>query len=458
MIDLIVQASVIYAMDDQHHVYHDASLAIDAGWIVGIGPSPMIARQFPAQRALDAGDAAILPGFVDTHTHLPSTFLRGIYGVAAGPCFIPFLVTDFLEPAHTLAFARVACLEALASGTTTVQVSMNHMDAMAQAVLESGLRANLAEEICEMDYVAAAYGDYTVAPGQGERLLARALRFADEWQTVAPDRVQPALAPLAPDLVSPALYQQVVAEAARRDLLVTTHLAQSQREVRQVAERYGCSPVEHLQRIGVLGPRLMAAHCMAADAKDIQRLQEAGAAVLHCPRAYLLEGETAPVAQWRRAGVRVGLGTDDVHHSMWETLRTAYYASCVRAHQSQCSDDRLPFTTLLTMATRGGAEVLGMPTIGSLAIGKRADLQILDLLHPKLTPTADLPSSLVLYGSTDCVRSVLVGGEIVAGEGSRQSARRDAWVGQARDAAQEVWERIFARFPALAASVNQAFA
>jgi 5-methylthioadenosine/S-adenosylhomocysteine deaminase len=364
------------------------------------------------------------------------------------------LVTDFLEPAHTLAFARVGCLEALDSGTTTVQVSMNHMEAMAQAVVETGLRANLAEEICEADYAAAAYGRYVEASGQGERLLDRALAFADRWQGVAPDRVRPALAPLAPDLVSPVLYQRVFHEAERRDILVTTHLAQSQREVTRVRARYGCSPVEHLYRLGVLGHRVLAAHCMEADASDATLLRDSGTAVLHCPRAYLLDGQTAPVAEWLRWGLRLGLGTDDVHHVMWETLRTAYYASCVRAKQSGCPDDVLGFMTLLALATCGGADILGMTDVGSLAVGKRADLQIIDVLHPKLTPTADLPSSLVLYGGTDCVRSVMVDGEIVTGEGATRPVDRQAWLIAAQEAARDVWTRIVARYPTIAPSVD----
>jgi len=214
-----------------------------------------------------------------------------------------------------------------------------------------------------------------------------------------------------------------------------------------VKRLYGKTPVEHLHSLGVLGENLLAAHCIHADDGDLRLIRESGMGILYCPRPYLANGVTVPLARWLDAGIPVGLGTDNVYHSMWETMRAAFYAARTRAAGGEAAPS---FYDLLELATIRGAEVLGMEgEIGSIEVGKRADLQLIDLRDPHLTPTVDLTSSLVLYGSTSSVETVLVDGRVVKEAGAVTTVDADLCLTQAQELCEEVWGELFRAHPEL---------
>jgi 5-methylthioadenosine/S-adenosylhomocysteine deaminase len=440
VVDTLIEGGLVYTMDGGRRVIEDGAVAVEENMIVDVGGGEELQSKHSADRVIDASHCAVLPGFVDVHSHLPSIFVRGVYGVVRESLYrVLFPIKTYIEPEHMYVFGLASCVESLNSGTTTVQ-----------AAEETGIRANLGEQISEADYRKVQDGEYAYLQGQAEEMHRRALSLVDEWEAAADGMITTCLAPLAPDMCRPWIYELVRDEANDRGLMVSTHLAQSMREFDQVKKLYDKSPVEHLAELGILAENLMAAHCIHVDEADTRKIRDSGTRILHCPRPYLANGATANLAGWLEAGIEVGLGTDNVYHSMWETMRAAYYGVQVRAAQGIGSRGRPSFYELLELATIRGAELLNMEWgVGSLEAGKKADIQIIDLHDPHLTPTVDVTSSLVLYGSTGSVKTVMVDGKTVKEEGKVTTVDTGRCLEEAQALCEEVWEGLFRDQPEL---------
>lgn len=450
MVDILVRGGIIFTMDGSRRVIRDGSIAVEGNRIIDVGSTQKLEERYLAEKVIDASGMAVLPGFVDVHTHLPSIFVRGLYGVVPQSLYqVLFPIKEFIDPMHIYFFGLASCIEALNSGITTIQESYNHMDAFARAVEKTGIRANIGEQISEADYSKMERGEYVYLPEQAEDMYRRALRLVKKWHGKADGRITTCFAPLAPDMCTSRIYEQVNKEATSRGLKVTTHLSQSLREVAQVKRLYEKTPVEYLHSVGVLGETLLAAHCIYISDYDLRLLRETGTRVLHCPRPYILEGTTAPLSRWLDEGVNVGLGTDNVFHSMWETMRSALYAARLRGGDSPGLDHHC-FHALLELATIKGAKILGMEDeVGSIEIGKRADLQLVNLLDPHMTPTVDLTSSLVLYCSTGNVETVIVDGRVVKERGNITTVDCGFYLEKAQELCDEVWSEFFRARPEL---------
>ena len=448
MVDFLIKGGVIYTMDASRRILNDGAIVIEGSRIVDVGPSDEVAKKHEAENVIDASGMAILPGFVNVHTHLPSIFVRGVYGVVRQGLYqVLFPVKKYLKPKHCYVFGLAGCLEALASGSTTIQETYNYLDTFARAAEETGIRADLGEQVAEADYQAIKDGIYDYMPEQAEEMLKRAVKLKKDWHGRADGRITVSWAPLAPDMCTPWVYEEVL-KHQRPGERISTHIAQSRRELEQVQKLYGKTSVEHLADIDVLGPDLIGAHCTNNTNEDDVMMVEAGASVLHCPRPFLLGGENAPLAKWMGMGLRVGLGTDNVYHTIWETMRATIYGARQR---ERLSEPRSPsYYEILELATIKGAEVMGIEDmVGSLEPGKKADLQLIDLRSPHIMPTADITSSLVLYGATANVDTVMVDGRIVKDGGEIVVADVGEVVSEAQVLTDEIWGDLFRDHPKL---------
>ncbi|MFE3782681.1 amidohydrolase family protein [Amycolatopsis sp. NPDC059090] len=440
-VDLVVRAAYVLTMTEGASPLRGGAIAVDAGRVVRVGTAQSIDAQYLAKRTVDVGNAVVLPGFVDVHAHVSQTFLRGrqngVFG--AGP-FLPFLVTDLLTDDRVRLFGLAGCLEALRYGTTTIQASLTSMPALAEAVELCGIRAVLAEEVCDMSYEDAAYGRYVHRPGQADVQLDRARLLVEDWHRSASGRIIAAVAPLAPDMVLPGTYRQIARFAHEYGVMVATHAAQSKFEMQRVAEIQGTTPIRYLSDLGTLGDMTLLAHCLYATAEDVAIVAEAGAAVAHSPRGFLLDGVVAPLSDWLSSGIRVGLGTDDVTHSMWETLRAARYAAAVRGDRSIT-----PYQ-MLELATLGGAAALGLSgEVGAIAPDLKADLQVVGCDGPEMTPMSDVAGSLVENGGAN-VNMVFVDGKIVFGPGRETKIDIPRSLDDVREENGRLWLDIAAKF------------
>ena len=259
------------------------------------------------------------------------------------------------------------------------------------------------------------------------------------------------MAPKAPDLATAATYVKCREFADKHGLRMTTHLSQSWREVKQVQKLYDRTPPQHLRDLGILNGKLTGAHCTYATDLDTQLIAETGMGILHC------RSVTNPLLRWMDLDIPVGLGTDDYHHDMLQLLRENLAGQAARARliegaeQMLASDRRSSRPTyyeLLELATRRGAETLGIDgEVGSLEVGKKADIIMLDLQNPYLMPTMDPLTSTVLYGSSRDVDTVIVAGRILKREGILTSLDLKEALATAQDRVEQIIGRFFREHP-----------
>jgi 5-methylthioadenosine/S-adenosylhomocysteine deaminase len=226
MVDYIIKGGVIYTMNQERQIIKDGGIAVTGSDIIAVGEEKELINAYDVERVLDAEGMAVLPGFVNVHTHLPSIFVRGVYGVVREGLYqVLFPVKKFLEPEHCYTLGLASCLEALTSGCTTIQETYNYMDEFAKAAEVTGIRADLGEQVVEADYQSIKDGTYRYIPDQAEEMLKRAIELKQDWHGREEGRITVSWAPLAPDMCTPWVYEEIqrYQEAGEK---ISTHIAQ----------------------------------------------------------------------------------------------------------------------------------------------------------------------------------------------------------------------------------------
>ena len=407
-VDLLVLGGTVLTVDAHDTVVSDGAVAIRDGVIVEVGARSKLERRFRARRSIDARDRLVLPGLVNAHTHAAMTLLRGVRDDVDLMTWLETYMFPLERRFVTREFvrwgARLACWEMIASGTTTFADGYFFEEEVARAVDEAGLRAVAGEGIFDVP---------TPDSNEAAEGLARAEKFLSDW--TGHPRVTPALAPHACYTVSPRTFARTVDLAARFDAPILTHLSESDGELAMVKQRYGTTPVRHLAALGLLGPSLTAAHCVRVDEEEIALLAAGGVGAVHCPESNMkLASGVAPVTEMLAAGVRVGLGTDGAASNN-DLDMIGEMGSAARVHKVTALDPTAaPARTVLRMATQGGADALHMgERIGSLEVGKCADLIVLDVSGPNALPLFDPISHVVYSARSDAVQTVVVEGKVL---------------------------------------------
>jgi 5-methylthioadenosine/S-adenosylhomocysteine deaminase len=403
--DLLIHNGTILTCNPAFDIIAGGWVGVRGATIAAIGQAAH--RPLPAAReAIDARSGIVMPGLVNTHTHLPMTLFRGL----ADDLPLEAWLNEHIFPAERAAITPesvrwstlLACAEMALSGTTTCCDGYFHEDAAAEAVLEFGLRAVLGQGVIDFP-----------APGVPDPALnIRAAReFASAWLGRT-GTVTPSVFCHSPTTCSAQTLVAAKRLCTELGLLFQVHAAETRRERDQTLSAHGLSPVGWLDRIGVLDPRTLLVHCVWVDAADIALIAEKGANVSHNPESNLKLGSgIAPVTAMLAAGVTVGLGTDGcASNNDLDLFATMDLAA--KLHKV----DRMDPTVIsaecaIRMATIEGARALGLEReIGSLEPGKQADLIVIDTRQPHLTPMHH-PASAVVYaaGGAD-VETVLVAG------------------------------------------------
>jgi 5-methylthioadenosine/S-adenosylhomocysteine deaminase len=365
----------------------------------------------PGDRVINAGRRYLLPGFIQTHIHLCQTLFRGY---ADDLALLDWLKTRVwpMEAAHTpsslAAAARQAAAELVASGTTTVLTmeTVHDTDAVFEALEDMGLRAVVGK--CMMD------ADDAVPPRLMEattRSIDESVAIAKRWHGRANGRLRAAFAPRFAVSCSRELLEAVAVLAAEHDLVIHTHASENRDEIALIKARTGKKNIDYLAATGLTSKHLCLAHCVWVDDAEQALLAERDVKVLHCPGSNLKLGSgLAPVVEMRAKGISVSLGADGAacnnHLDMFEEMRLAAVLQSVR-HKPGALTAR----DVLAMATREGAKALGLQEeIGSVEVGKRADLIVVDAHGPD-------PYSTIVYASrgTD-VRTTIVDGAVLVSD------------------------------------------
>jgi 5-methylthioadenosine/S-adenosylhomocysteine deaminase len=363
-----------------------------------------VTREWPLEglEVFDGRGKVVLPGFVNAHTHAGMTFLRGF----ADDMDLQHWLLDKIWPMETrlragdvYAFTLLAILEFIAAGVTTFTDMYWTMKEAAKAVEESGLRSALAQAMIVIG-----------KPNPAE-ILAEGLRFALEYQGAAGGRVTTMLSPHAIYTCPPEFLVEVRKAAQEHGLALHIHLSETLKEVEDCRSAHGVSPPRLLANLGLFDLPVLAIHCIWPEEEDFAILKRARG-VTHCPTSNLkIAAGIAPVARYLQEGVNVVLGTDGACSNnrleMMQEIKTAALLAKTQSDNAKA----LPAFQVLQMATIGGARAIGLDEqIGTLEVGKQADLAIFDFDAPHLTPCFDFYSHLVYAALPSDVHSVMVGG------------------------------------------------
>jgi 5-methylthioadenosine/S-adenosylhomocysteine deaminase len=446
--ETLIENAYIATMDEDGTVYREGSILIEDDVITEIGPSVMPPRS--PEHVIDARHMVALPGFVNAHSHLQQYF-RGVYELIGDFYKVNLPLEGYRRPDDMEWLGAASCAEFIHAGCTTAMVVYTYPDGFAESIQEAGFRAILGADIEEVDLVRLMDGVYEYLPEKGEAAFKRAVDLHRKWEGEAEGRITTIVAPKAADLALPETYLKCKDLAEENGLRMTTHLSQSWREVTQVEKLYGKTPPQHLKDLGVLNDRLTGAHCTYATDQDLKLITEAGMGILHC------RAVTNPLLRWLDTGIPVGLGTDDYYHDMLQLLRQNLRGQRTRARLIGGNETMLAANTLtarpsprrlLELATRGGAETLGISDkVGSLEVGKKADIILVDMLNPLLTPTMDPLTSIALYGTSDDISMVIVDGNTLKHDKKLTTINQREALTKAQGRIEEIIERFFADNP-----------
>lgn len=407
-IDYIVLGDHVLTMNEALETIRDGAVAVRDGRILEVGGADGLLKKYAAKTVVGGKGRAVMPGLINTHTHAAMVYFRGLADdlplkdwledhiwPAEGKWLSPQFVSDAVE---------LACLEMLKSGVTAFSDMYFYTGSTASAAKRMGLRA----------VVGAGIVDFPTVSGRGaDDYLANAERFISEWKNDG--LITPCIAPHSAYACGPETLKKIRAAADRNDVQAQIHLAETEWEVGEMISRYGKRPVEHLESIGFLNGKVLAAHCVWLDAAEIETLARKKVGVSHCMESNLkLASGIAPVPEMLKAGVKVSFGTDGAASNNDLSVLSEMSTSA-KVHKAVAKDPTaMDARTVLLMATRHGAEVLGMEDrLGSLEQGKLADIITFDLGKPHLVPLYDIYSHLAYAATSADIESVLVAGRLL---------------------------------------------
>ena len=427
-VSLIVRSETVVTMDAARRILSPGAIAIDGDAIVAIDAADTLNRGFVGGEVLDLGSDVVLPGLVNTHGHVPMVLFRGLADDLALMDWLEHYIFPAEAKTVTRTFVRtggrLGILEMIRSGTTTFADMYYFEEELAEVARAAGIRSVLGQSVIAFPAPDAA------TPAEA---LARATSFVEAWKD--DPLVTPAVAPHSMYTLDEVSLTAARDLARRHGVPVLIHLAETKEEVEIARERYAMSPAEYLESIGFWGPGVLAAHGVWLTPSDIEILASRQVAVSHNPESNMkLASGIAPVPGLLAAGVVVGLGTDGAASNndldMFEAMREA-----ALLHKVATGDPRVvPAPQALAMATIDGARALGLDDrVGSLEVGKRADLISVSTRGARQTPLYEPVSHLVYVARGHDVRTSIVNGRMLMRDGVVLTLDEATVVAEARE-------------------------
>lgn len=410
--DLMITNAHVLTMDSNRSVHENGVIVVQNSDIVAVG-GPELLTQYQSDNVIDADGNIAMPGMINLHNHLSMVAFRGLGENGVQDRLFRFffpLEKALLSRELIRVAARHAAIESALSGVTLVTDMYYHEDEVARSVASVGIRGVLGETVIQFPVVDAqeAYGG-----------LAYAEQFISEWK--GHPLITPAVAPHAPYTVSPEWMLKTKRLADREDVPILMHIAEKSDEAALIMRDVGAFPeeksiIEYLDDIGFLSDRLVAAHVIYVDDQDMAILKERGVGVAHNPKSNG-RGASGESPAWKmfQAGIDIGLGTDGpMSSNQMDIIRVMSSAAIVARNFGEPDTTRLPPYDLVYMATMGGARALDMEDqIGSLEVGKKADIIIIDTHAVNMQPMYDPYATLAFSAYPENVRTTIVDGNIV---------------------------------------------
>ncbi len=397
--NILIKGGQILTMENEEIQFGDIGIIDDTISFIGSDSS------FVADKVIDANECIVMPGLINAHTHSAMTLLRNY---ADDLPFWDWLEGSILPIEEKLTGediylgSRLAIAEMIRSGITTFGDMYMFMDEVAKAVSESGIRANLSRGVT----------------GQGEcgiEKITESVDFYNQWNGTNNDRIRVDFAPHAPYSCDDAYIGHIMDAIRKLDTRVHIHLSESQDEIQKSLEQHGVTPIAHMRDLGLFEFPTYAAHCVHITDDDINILKENGVSVVNNPGSNLkIANGFAPVKKMLNAGVNVSVATDGAasnnNLNMFEEMNLAALVN--KAVENDATT--VPAYMALSMGTIHGARALGRQgEIGSLLVGKKADIILVDMSKPHFYPRYNLIASLIYSAQAGDVKTVLCDGQVL---------------------------------------------
>ncbi|MDK2981495.1 MAG: 5-methylthioadenosine/S-adenosylhomocysteine deaminase [Chloroflexota bacterium] len=410
-IDLILKNAIVLTMDKDLHQYTPGALAVKGDSIAAVGLEKDILSEYSAEEVKDCGGKVLMPGLINTHTHIPMTMLRGLADdLRLDVWLLGYMMPverEFVSPEFVALGTKIGCAESIRTGITCMNDMYYYEDTIARTIADIGLRAVCSETIMKFP---------TPDARSYEEALEMMRRFAEEFKDHP--LVIPSVAPHAPYTCPPEILKACTELALEYDIPLHIHISETKEEVEDMRRDNGMPVVPYTKKQGVFEAKTIAAHCVHIDEGEIRTLEHADVGVAHNPSSNMkLASGIAPVKAMLDLGLKVGIGTDGTASNndldFFEEMRLATFL----AKGSSGDPTAVPAVDTLVMATRMGAEAMHIDHLtGSLEVGKRADLILFNLATIHNSPAFrhdpnGVYSQIVYAGKATDVTDMLVNGK-----------------------------------------------
>jgi 5-methylthioadenosine/S-adenosylhomocysteine deaminase len=414
-IDLLIKNGAVITMDGERRLIEDGDVAIDGGKIVAVGRG----LDYAARKTLSAEGCAVCPGFINGHSHVYQSLIEGIgYDMHFDPWNWRFLfpVVSKVKPEHARAGAALAALELIQNGVTTISdhwylhTDMENIYRVTETFDRAGLRAQMVFGLLDQTFAGERIdSEYMTMIQKEDILVQEARRYHQAWHKTR--RTTIALGPGSTEDISESLMLKTVALARELDVNVSTHVAGWIEINSYTMRRFGERDLEHFHTLGLTGPRGVMFHAVWLSDREIEIMARTGTKVVHCPvaNAYLGYG-VARISNMLSRGIKVGLGTDGAASYTYDMLEVARTAAILQK-ATQLDAEAITAEEILEMLTINGAAVLGIDDqVGSLEVGKQADLIVVDFKQAHLLPTGRwVPKLMYSARGSDVIHTVVDG-------------------------------------------------
>ena len=433
-------------------VQNDVALAVAGDRIVAIGPTDAVMKSYPNADVYDGRGKALFPGLINCHAHLTATLQRGFNEDFGFPnsAKLPVQPGSLLQGEEATLMTVVGALEAIRTGTTTFVENAGGIGRYAAALSTTGLRWVFAESIRDSENVPGPLSPEGLAKGETPRFsqklredgMQRITDLFSAWHGKNQGGISVFPAAALTETSSPELLTAVRAFADKNNLGYTIHLNQSIAEYQFMEKFHGLRPAAYLDRHGFLGPRLFAAHARYVDAGEIALLGKTRTIISHQAGMAANRGVIPPIPALREAGCPIALGTDNNTNDVFEVMRIALLTERIRRTDLFPGVRPQP-EDILADATEGGSRAVNQQqTIGSLEVGKKADLFVLDTMKPYLVPAGRLVSAVIHGGHPSDIESVMVDGEFIMRHNKVLTLDEAAIIRDADAVGKRIWNKV----------------
>ena len=414
-IDLLIKNGVVITMDPENRVIEDCDVAINDGEIIEIGKG----LDYDAKTTLSAKNCVVSPGFINGHSHVYQSTIEGIgYDMHFDPWNWRFLfpVVSKIQPRHAQAGAALAALELIKNGVTTISdhwylhTDMENIYRVTETFDKAGLRSQMVFGLLDQTFAGEQTdSEYMTMIQSEETLVSEARRFHKEWHNTR--RTTVALGPGSTEDISESMMIKTVELAKELDINVSTHVAGWIEINSYTMRRFGERDLEHFHSLGLTGPKGVMFHAVWLSDRELDIIAETDTKVVHCPvaNAYLGYG-IAKISNMLSRGIKVGLGTDGAASYTYDMLSVAR-AAAILQKAPQLDAEAVTAEEIMGMLTLNGAAVLGLDKqTGSLEVGKRADIAVIDYNQPHLLPVGRwLPKLIYSANGSDVIHTIIDG-------------------------------------------------